>query len=45
MSDHHLIEQQHIPADDGWDDAAGEASERTIRGPPSEVRRLAMDTR
>jgi hypothetical protein len=33
MSDHQsLIEQQHIPADDGWDDAAGEASERTIRG-------------
>ena len=27
-----LSEQQHIPADDGWDDAAGEASERTIRG-------------
>ena len=27
-----LIEQQHIPADDGWDDAAAEASERTIRG-------------
>ena len=33
MSEHkNLIEQQHIPADDGWDDAAGEASERTIRG-------------
>jgi len=33
MRDHQrLIEQQHIPADDGWDDAAGEASERTIRG-------------
>ena len=33
MSDHQsLIEQQHIPADDGWDDAAGEASERMIRG-------------
>ena len=33
MTDHQsLIEQQHIPADDGWDDAAGEASERTIRG-------------
>src|SRR5580704_2389434 len=27
-----LIEQQHVPADDGWDDAAGEASERMIRG-------------
>ena len=33
MSDHKsLIEQQHILADDGWDDAAGEASERMIRG-------------
>ena len=33
MSDHQsLIEQQHIPADDGWDDAAAEASERTIKG-------------
>ena len=46
MSDHQsLIEQQHIPADDGWDDAAGEASERMIRGQTSEVRRLAMDSR
>ena len=33
MSNHQsLIEQQHIPADDGWDDAAGEAGERAIRG-------------
>jgi hypothetical protein len=33
MSDHQsLIKQQHIPADDGWDDAAAEASERVIRG-------------
>ena len=33
MNDHQsLVEQQHVPADDGWDDAAGEASERTIRG-------------
>ena len=33
MSDHQsLIEQQHIPADDGWDDAAAEATERTIKG-------------
>jgi hypothetical protein len=33
MSDHQsLIEQQHVPADDGWDDAAAEASERTIKG-------------
>jgi hypothetical protein len=33
MSDHQsLIEQQHIPADDGWDDAAAEAGERIIRG-------------
>ena len=33
MIDHpSLIAQQHIPADDGWDAAAGEASERMIRG-------------
>ena len=33
MSDHQsLTEQQYIPASDGWDDAAAEASERMIRG-------------
>jgi hypothetical protein len=33
MSDRQsLIEQQYIPAGDGWDDAAAEAGERTIRG-------------
>jgi hypothetical protein len=33
MSNHQsLIEPQHVPAGDGWDDAAAEATERTIKG-------------
>src|SRR5262249_20349228 len=33
MSDNHsLMKQQTMPADDGWNDAANEAGERTIRG-------------
>ena len=33
MSDHQsLIEQQYIPADDGWGDVAAEANERMIKG-------------
>jgi hypothetical protein len=33
MSDNHsVMQQQALPADDGWGDAAAEASERTIRG-------------
>lgn len=34
MSNNHMIMQQRAtsPADDGWNDAAAEASERTIRG-------------
>jgi hypothetical protein len=31
-NNHSLMKQQTMPADDGWDDAANEAGERTIRG-------------
>ena len=44
MNDHQsLVEQQHVPADDGWDDAAAEANERMIRGQLLKFAGLAMD--